>query len=290
MHGTQASLGRPFCPITIGRRGCLFPNGEAMKVYRIKDWERHYECNRTREMKEMKWVPVPVKHDGLGYCRLVGRKNGAANLGAWLAILQVAAKSNPRGTLLRDSRTPLRADDIAMMTRLPVEIISETIALCCSEGIGWMETIGNEANPQEPAEKPQEGAVYLPLQGIEGKDNTGKDNIPPLPPKGEGGRDRGHLKESEKKRMKVKENTPMMVLIGSWFKRQADTLWTVYEQEALKQVNPIEPEVELMGKYYTSEEIYRDDFRRRDIATLLNNWNTELDRARKFLEKQERGY
>jgi len=51
------------------------------RLYRIVDWENLYENNRTRNMKNMLWVPVPVKHDGYGYCQLV-QELGAAGLGA----------------------------------------------------------------------------------------------------------------------------------------------------------------------------------------------------------------
>jgi hypothetical protein len=199
-------------------------------TYRIKDWKDRYECNRTREMIHMKWVPVPVKHDGLGYNTLVNRANGAAYLGAWLAILQVAAKCDPRGTLLRDSRTPLRAADIAMMTRLPEGIIAETLALCCHPAIGWLETIINEANPQEPAEKPQEGAVYLPLQGITGNDITG--NNTPLPPKGDGAGKRKEKKPRDRNPVidaLAECDGPLSEMNGSAWSRVAKAMAEIHE-------------------------------------------------------------
>jgi len=138
------------------------------KAYRIVDWERLYENNRTRDMKAMQWVPVPVKHDGFGYCSLV-EKNGAARLGAWLAILQTAAKSHPRGTLLRDGRHPHTAESIAVKTRLDAGIIAETIQVCLSESVQWLEVVDSQGNaicravlgaeiPQAGAEIPQAGA------------------------------------------------------------------------------------------------------------------------------------
>jgi hypothetical protein len=124
-----------------------------MNAYRIVDWERLYKNNRTRDMKAMQWVPVPVKHDGFGYCTLV-KTNGAARLGAWLAILQTAAKSHPRGTLLRDGRHPHTADTIAVKTRLDPAIIAETIAVCMSEPVQWIELVDSQGVSIEPAEKP----------------------------------------------------------------------------------------------------------------------------------------
>jgi len=123
-------------------------------IYSVADWQNRYENNRTRELKAMNWVPVPNSHDGDGYTQLVCRENGAAYLGAWLAILQVASKCDPRGTLLRDGGKPHDATSISRMTRLPVEIIQATLDVCLNE-CNWLTVNGR----QEGAAKPQEGAA-----------------------------------------------------------------------------------------------------------------------------------
>ena len=110
------------------------------KLYRIKNWE-NFENNRTRKMKQMMWIPVPNKHDGDGYTELVDRKNGAAMLGAWLAILQVASKCEKRGTLLRDNGTPHAPKSIARLTRLDESTIGEAITLLCCDEVGWLEVV-----------------------------------------------------------------------------------------------------------------------------------------------------
>lgn len=124
-----------------------------IKAYRIVDWQNHYENNRTRDMKIMAWVPVPVKHDGYGYCRLVAEL-GAAGLGSWLAILQTAAKSHPRGTLLRDACTPHTATSISITTRIDNKIIQKTLDLCCSPDIKWIEIVELQGDMFKPAEIP----------------------------------------------------------------------------------------------------------------------------------------
>ena len=74
--------------------------------------------------------------------------------------------------------------------------------------------------------------------------------------------------------------------VGSWFRRRPDTAWSVKEMKSLREVlaNPVSlKEVELLKRYYTSKHIPSEkDYRRRDILTLLNNWNGEIDRARKW--------
>jgi hypothetical protein len=157
--------------------------GCAMKAYRIVEWDTLYENNRTREMKIMAWVPVPIKHDGYGY-GLLTVTNGAARLGAWLAILQTAAKSHPRGTLLRDGRHPHTAESIAVKTRLEPSIIKETIEACLHPDIGWIEVVDIQGDtiikteiPHPPAEIPHPPA----RKGREGNRPEKKETAIALP-------------------------------------------------------------------------------------------------------------
>lgn len=132
-----------------------------MKLYKIKDWEKHFENNRTRDMKVMSWIPVPNKHDGDGYTVLVDHENGAAHLGCWLAILQVASKCGERGTLLRDGKKPHDSASISRLTRLPRSLIQDALERLTSEEIGWVEVVENNDDtekPQEPAETPHDDA------------------------------------------------------------------------------------------------------------------------------------
>ena len=75
-------------------------------------------------------------------------------------------------------------------------------------------------------------------------------------------------------------NNRLMVRIGGWFGRKAETLWTLAEGIALMTINPEADEVETLERYYQAEIDRPDDYRRRDLLTLLNNWSGELDRAR----------
>ena len=68
------------------------------KMYRIRDWYQLFENNCTREVKRMDWVPVPNRMDGAGYTALVDHPNGAAHLGAWLAMIEAAVARTIAGT------------------------------------------------------------------------------------------------------------------------------------------------------------------------------------------------
>ena len=120
--------------------------GQTLKV---KDWEIHYENNRTRDYKNLRWVPIPNQLDGDGFTELVDHPNAAAHLGAWVAIVQVASRCDPRGILMRDGGRPHNAESLARITRLPADVFREVIPRLLGS-IGWLEAI-----PQDAAQFPK---------------------------------------------------------------------------------------------------------------------------------------
>ena len=131
------------------------------RLYRIVKWDENFENNRSRELKELAWVPVPNRHDGSGYLELVDHPDGAAHFGAWVLIVEVASKCSPRGTLLRSSGKPHDARSLAMMTRIPEAVFTAVLPRLLD--IGWLELV-----PQEGATISQEGAIPS-MNGIEKK-------------------------------------------------------------------------------------------------------------------------
>lgn len=129
-----------------------------MRTLRIRNWHRHFENNRTRELKYMAWVPFPVKMDGDGYTELLDHPDGAAHFGFWCACVEVAARCDPRGTLLRDGAGPHNSRSLSRITRIPVKIIDAAIERLIS--IGWIEVLPQPGQefmeiPQVPATIPQ---------------------------------------------------------------------------------------------------------------------------------------
>lgn len=86
----------------------------------------------------------------------------------------------------------------------------------------------------------------------------------------------------QKKQTRVKNNTPEMLAIGGLMGRRDGNLWSVAEALALEAVSPQPEEIAEMSRYYLADIDRDKDYRRRDLITLLNNWNGELDRARIF--------
>jgi len=144
-----------------------------MTHYRIRDWQKHFENNRTRELKKMDWVPVPNKHDGEGFLTIMEQKDGLKIYACWHLLLQVASKCGIRGTLLRDDGTPHTAESIARKCscRDP-EAMRRAIEFCSSPQVAWLEAVtsNGEIIPHDAAEIPQ-----LPARkGREGNGNEGK--------------------------------------------------------------------------------------------------------------------
>jgi hypothetical protein len=128
-------------------------------AYRIKDWARHFENNRTREVVNMAWVPVPNKHDGEGFRRIMREPDGIVIYGCWHLILQVASKClRQRGTLLRDDGTPMTPETISLKTgwdgEQGVNNFRRAFEFLSSPEVAWI-----EAFTPQPATAPQEPAT-----------------------------------------------------------------------------------------------------------------------------------
>jgi len=102
---------------------------------------------------------------------------------------------------------------------------------------------------------------------------------------------RAIVKESDKRKKRVEINSPLMVRIGKWFNRKDYTLWTIYEEESLAMLRPlVKDDVDVVEKYYL-HTVVKDEFhpKRLNLETVLNNWQSEVDRARGWLPAKPTG-
>ena len=120
-----------------------------MLILRIKNWDDHFENNRSREVKVCNWVPTPNSHDGDGYTMLVDHKDAAAHFGCWNALIQIASRCSPRGTLLRKNGAPHTAKTLARMARLPFAPFDALIKRLIKTDIDWLEIIDENGVTQE---------------------------------------------------------------------------------------------------------------------------------------------
>jgi hypothetical protein len=111
----------------------------------ITNWAELYENNRTRGMKRLAWVPMPIQHDGSGYCELLDHDDGMAHFAAWCLIVQVAARCPRRGVLLTDHGRPYSARSLAVRTRGDQSTFEAAIPRLLA--IGWLRE--TEVDPQE---------------------------------------------------------------------------------------------------------------------------------------------
>lgn len=182
-----------------------------MTVLRIVDWDKHFENNRSRELKSLDWVPVPNKMDGDGYTAMLEIRDnenplvGAARYGAWCAMVLLASKSQVRGYLFRTvtipqaGAVPFLAHDyltMARISRLPASAFES-----CTERaleVGWVERI--ELSDQEVIEMSHNPAGGC---GLAPKELNRIESIPPNPLKGDARR--GEAARGKQKRMTREE-------------------------------------------------------------------------------------
>lgn len=105
---------------------------------RVRNWNKHYENAKSRTIREISWFSMPNKMDNEGYVSLVSHPDGAAHLGAWTAILQIASRNTPRGSLLRRDGTPHTPESLALISRLPASVFTEALPRLFS--MGWLES------------------------------------------------------------------------------------------------------------------------------------------------------
>ena len=140
---------------------------------RIVNWDSLYENNRTRSLITLNWVPIPNRMDGDSYTELVDHPDAAAHYGGWIAIVSIASRQNPRGTLPREGAGIPQA--LARISRLPAGLFEELIPRLLS--IGWIECFQGVIDiphfgaviPHLGAVPPHESAQKGKKEGNEGK-------------------------------------------------------------------------------------------------------------------------
>lgn len=119
-----------------------------MTLYSIRGWGERYENNRTRELKRLDWLPLPNRHDGEAYARLMLRADGPTIFAGWILLLQVASRCDTRGTLARDDGTPLDSESLAIRTRASKTLFDK--ALPALVQMGWIEAVEAGVTPMNP--------------------------------------------------------------------------------------------------------------------------------------------
>ena len=147
-----------------------------MKSFRIRAWDKHYENNRSRDLKRPEWLPLPNSFDGTGFMELMDHPAGMSHYGAWCLLLAAASRMPTRGLFVTDSGKAMTLKDLARMTRGSAKTFEEVMPRFLA--IGWVEEIeivdavsdqeskgnavpaasGEDAEGRDDAECPQQGA------------------------------------------------------------------------------------------------------------------------------------
>lgn len=90
-----------------------------MKLYAIRDWDKHYENSRTRNRPELRWLPVPTRLDGEHFMAIMQHKDGAVIFAGFILLLEVASACVPRGTLVRSNGAPHTVKTLSAKCRCP---------------------------------------------------------------------------------------------------------------------------------------------------------------------------
>lgn len=141
-------------------------------LYKIRNWDKHFEDSSSRKLKKLSWAPIPNKHDGKGYRRLIASKNGPAIYGAWILIVQVASKCPERGTL-SDEDGPLDASDLEVKTGVPAALFTQTLELLASQRIGWIVAENLPLSPEASGDSPNVSADSPEASGKIGAEGNG---------------------------------------------------------------------------------------------------------------------
>lgn len=148
-----------------------------MTLYRIKDWNDHFENNKSREREKCSFCCVPNKQDGLGYGTLLAMPDGEAMYGAFVAVVLVCSKHKKRGGWITDNGMPggcpLSARQLSVKCRFSEATIQKMLDAVSANEIGWIERVDRNADAV-PAECPP-GA----LEGKEGKGKKEGKEVPP---------------------------------------------------------------------------------------------------------------
>lgn len=123
----------------------------AEPLYQINGWRDLYETNETRKLKSLLWVKVPNKMDGLSFKLLAKRPDACEIFSAWILMLQIASKSDPRGDLAHNG-IPLSPGEMGEITGFPGEIFVKALEFLSSKKMGWISVIS--PHPETPGENP----------------------------------------------------------------------------------------------------------------------------------------
>ena len=201
--------------------------------HQVKEWNSHFEGAKSRTYSNKSSCQMPTKH-GLGYKRIVKRKNGPALFGAWCALIQVLSRHpKPREGYCTDTGRmdgrPYTDADLEMMTDIPAAVFKELFQVAASEGVDWLRIPQGYCADTTGAD----GAIY---SDSDSDSDSNSNSTPPegvavvLPFDSEAFRDAWITWERHRKEIKKK-------LTPSTIEKQLAAIAKMGEAEAIEAIN-----------------------------------------------------
>lgn len=167
-------------------------------MLRIAKWSETFENAKTRKLVGLDYIHVPTGVDSAGYIELMSRgAEGVMAYAVFLAICQWSATCRPgvRGLIARSDGRPLPIRHLAMVIRMPPEIVQQAIDVLCSDDVHWLEVVNDSDtascdNISQPSAShlptiSQPSATDLPVVSVQGEERRGEEG------KGEEGKEDG---------------------------------------------------------------------------------------------------
>ena len=112
---------------------------DTREYYRVKDWDHWFENHRTRDLKNLWWVPVPNWLNSETYAEVLDRPEGAEVFGIWMMCVFSAGKSRLSGALARETCEPHDFASLARAFRVQSSAVENALKTLCE--VGWMEHV-----------------------------------------------------------------------------------------------------------------------------------------------------
>ena len=230
--------------------------------YQIIDWDKHYENNRSRQVERLHWVSVPNRHDGEGYSIIMADSRAAEIFAAWILMIQVASKCHPRGSLVRDDGTPMSLRAISLKTRANLKWFEYAIPKLLE--VGWIQPLTEECHLVAPERQATDADMTPPCE--ERREENGK-------------------KEENSLALSGRKNAiPDYVLDAfTGIGRRKTTAWSDKEMIAYRKLKLTEQELIQHLALFAKARTAGWPYHRKDTVTLLNNWQSEVERAEDFI-------
>ena len=230
--------------------------------YQIIDWNKHYENNRSRQVERLQWVSLPNRHDGEGYSIIMADERAAEVFTAWILLIQVASKCNPRGSLVRDDGTPMSLRAISLKTRGDLKWFEYAIPKLLE--VGWIQPLTSCCDNGAPERHASDAQV---TSGCE-----------------EGMEEKEQKEENQKRPMGSDSFTLVEIAISEIHSSRTPKAFSPAERNTLKELRSRITDEELIADAQAIKQAKNNgwEYFARTRPALLSKWEPQAESARSF--------